>query len=448
LSLAALVGCSSASKPQQQPSDLDASVVDAEADASQPAADSGEMVGDAGTVQTDPPGDVAAISGSHQHTGHSAAGAAAGAGGNGAAGMVAAAGSGGDEAPVVNTPMVSEVVTTTLSQPSDLAWNPYASDELWIVNHGDDSTTIVSQASSASRSVQRRIDPGAAEHFMHLPTGLAFGGRDTTIVDAQGKPVIGTFATCAEDGENFMGPTLWTSDLRIYAIAKSDREPPFNSDATGAEGPGSHIDMLHRTPTCTGIAWEGSGNLYWTYSGSRAMLVRYDFGQDHGIGNDDHSDGSVWRYAISGISYVANVPSHMVYEPTRKLLYMADTGNSRVVSFDPSHVTGGAPMSANENVDGLQVALDMNGAAVTDLVPSSYGLKRPSGIELHGQYLYVSDNQTSTIHVFSLDGTPVGKYVISGVATGGLAGLAFGADGKLYFVDRVGSRVLRLDNPL
>jgi hypothetical protein len=381
--------------------------------------------------------------------GRGGAGGSAGAPKPAGAGGGAAAGSGGTgstEPSVVYEELTAEVTviaSSDLAKPSDLAFNPYAEDELWVENHEDSSTLIIQQASSAARSAQRRIDPEAARHFAPSPTSLAFGGRETTIVDAAGNPVIGTFATCPEASDSFMGPTLWTPDLRIFAISKDNREPPFNGPDTGAEGPGSHIDMLHRTPTCTGIAWEGSGNKYWTYSGANAMFVRYDFGKDHGIGNDDHTDASQWRYAVSGIRYVPGIPSHLAWDTAGQRLYMADSGNARVVELDPSTITEQTPMSAGENVDDLMVAFDMAGGAVQDFVPSSYGLKLPSGVELHEQRLYVSDNETGIIHRFALDGTPLGKLTIPGIAARGLAGLAFGPDGKLYFVDMGGSRVLR-----
>lgn len=358
-----------------------------------------------------------------------------------------AAGSGGtsNSAPVAQ---VTVIATRELATPTDLDFNPYVADELWVVNHADASATIISNASSDSRSVLRRQDPEGQRHFMPYPTGIAFGGRDTTIVDAQGKPVIGTFATCHESPEDFMGPTLWTSDLRIFGISKEDRAPPFNGPDTGAEGPGSHIDMLHRTPACTGIAWEGAGNVYWTFSGTNSMFVRYDFAKDHGIGNDDHSDGSEWRYPVKGVAYVANTPSALAYDADAKKLYMADTGNGRVITFDPTSASAEKPMSSSANVDDLQVAMDMSGATVTELVPSSYGLQRPSGVALHDQHLFVTDNATSIIHIFTLGGAPVAKLTIPDVSAGGLAGLTFGPDGKLYFVDMAGSRVLRLENAL
>jgi len=341
---------------------------------------------------------------------------------------------------------VSVILAAQLDQPSDLAWNPYVPGELWVTSFGDSSVAIISDAPSESRSSQRRADPEGASHFMPMPKGLAFGGRDTTIVDAAGKKVEGTFATCPGIDQDYMGPTLWTSDLRIFAIGKADREPPFNGPDTGDEGPGSHIDMLHRTPTCTGIAWEGAGNVYWTYSGKLAMFVKYDFAKDHGIGNSDHSDGSVWRYAVKGIGYVAALPSHLEYDATRKLVYMADTGNGRVIAFDPASAMSSHAMSEEDNVDHLAVALDMNGGEVHDLIPKSAGLKKPVGLAIREDKLYVSDNDTSMIHRFTLDGAPSGAIAIDSVKHGGLAGLAFGPDGKLYFTDMLGNRVLRLDN--
>jgi len=344
------------------------------------------------------------------------------------------------------TAVVTVVVSTQLDRPTDLEFNRYADDELWIMNHGDSSAAIVSNASTEARTVQRRVDPEGPAHFMPAPTAFAFGGRETTIVDAQGQPVEGTFATCPESAGILMGPTLWTADLRIFAIPKSEREPPFNGPQTGGEGPGSHIDMLHQTPACTGIAWEGAGNVYWTYSGTESMFVKYDFAEDHNIGNTDHTDASIWRYSVTGIGYVQRVPSHLAFDPQSRLLYMADTGNGRVVSFDPESATDSTMMSTFENLDRLQVALDVFGGELQEVIPSSHGLKRPSGLELHEQNQYLSDNETSTIHKFALDGTPLGQVPIPDVKQGGLAGLAFGPDGKLYFVDMIDNRVLRLEN--
>jgi hypothetical protein len=348
--------------------------------------------------------------------------------------------------PEDKTIRVTEIAKTGLASPSDLDFNPYVSDQLWVVNRADSSMVIIDRASTSTPSVMRRIDAEGASHFMPNPLGFAFGGRETSIVDAQGKPVEGTFATCPDSDEDFMGPTLWASDLRIFGIAKPNREPPFNGPNTGREGPGSHIDMLHRTPTCIGIDWEGTGNLYWTYSGGLSMFVRYDFAKDHGIGNAEHTDGSVWRYPVKGVAYVAGTPSQLAYDRDKQRVYMADTGNARVISFDPASATVIKHMSDKDNVDYLQTAYDLSGGVLTDLVPSAYGLKKPSGLTLHEGRVYVSDTATSTIHKFDANGAPLGTAEIPGVKPGGLAGMSFGPDGKLYFVDMAEQRVFRLEN--
>ncbi|MDD9947337.1 MAG: hypothetical protein OXU20_40235 [Myxococcales bacterium] len=344
-------------------------------------------------------------------------------------------------------PVVTVIADADLHTPTDLEFNPYVEDELWVMNYEDSSATIVSGAGGEAHTIEHRRDVEGPRHFMPSPTAFAFGGRETTLSDADGKMVEGTFATCPGVDRPFMGPTLWPSDLRIFAISKPDREPPFNGRDTGLEGPGSHLDMLHRTPACTGIAWEGSGNIYWSYSGSQKMFVKYDFAEDHGIGNIDHTDGSVWRYPVEGVGYLPSVPGHLTYDPAGKLVYMADPANGRVVVFDPATAGDERDMGPRQNVDSLDIAKDMGGGELKELVPSSYGLVLPSGLEIHKQAIYVSDHETSIIHKFSLDGSPLGKVELSDeVERSGLAGLAFGPDNKLYFVDMIGERVLRLDS--
>lgn len=44
-----------------------------------------------------------------------------------------------------------------------------------------------------------------------------------------------------------------------------------------------------------GVEWEEE-NVFWVNDGYNENIVRYDFGEDHGPGNDDHSDGIVHRY--------------------------------------------------------------------------------------------------------------------------------------------------------
>src|SRR5205823_1631039 len=109
-----------------------------------------------------------------------------------------------------------------LKVPRALAFNPMRPDELWITNYGDDSMVIVhATTSDSSRKSERRKD-GYALHFMAKPSSIAFGQNHTS--SRVGKP--GTFATCQESRNtyddtqppnDFMGPTLWSSDLSIFA---------------------------------------------------------------------------------------------------------------------------------------------------------------------------------------------------------------------------------------
>lgn len=350
-------------------------------------------------------------------------------------------------APAAGSGMITVIATTAagLSKPTDLEFNPYKAGELWVTNQGDNSMTIIATATTAPTAERRRDASNA--HFMPQPAGIAFGAEPTTIEDAAGLPVKGTFATCGESrngGDDFMGPVLWTPDLRIFAIAKAMREPPFNSARAGSLG--SHIDMLHMSPLCTGIAWEGAGNVYWTYSGISKAFVRYDFRSDHWIGNDNHTDGAIWRYLAPGLGYVPGVPSHIAYRPGDKAVYFADTANGRIVKYlpDSATMTLANPM---RNQDGLTMGPSAElTAMVTDVVAKGT-VDKPSGLEIKGDTMYVTDNANGKMFKFSVAGEMQG-VVQTGVKPAGLAGLTVGPDNKIYFVDMVDNRVLRLESGL
>lgn len=315
-----------------------------------------------------------------------------------------------------------------LRAPTDLDWNPMKPTELWVVNYKDDSIVTISDAPTDARATVRRRDV-AATHFMPNPTGIAFGANETTF----GVP--GTFAACGESrneraqgtANDFMGPALWSSDPDIFA-----KKDPI--------GLGSHLDMLHNTPLCMGIAHE-SANRYWVTGGYNKSIDLYDFKRDHDIGQDDHSDGESYQYARGELGYVAKVPSHLVYKADTQMVYVADTGNKRVLSLDAKTGTEAGRVRAKEK---MAVSVEMDGAVLKDVVPASFGLQEPSGIELDGEILYVSDHATSKIHAFSLDGKELRK-LDTGLPAGSLSGLSIGPDGKMYLVDMLDNRVLRID---
>ena len=125
-----------------------------------------------------------------------------------------------------------------------------------------------------------------AWHFMRNPRQLAWGRG-------------GLFATCGEartanyedDATPYNGPVLWDSNPELFGA-------PYDPNRNG-----THVDMLHETPYCMGIAHE-RGNVYWAFNGDAGALDRYDFNQPHEPGGEDHTDGALWRYAEGELSRV------------------------------------------------------------------------------------------------------------------------------------------------
>ncbi|HEV8324695.1 MAG TPA: hypothetical protein VG389_23965 [Myxococcota bacterium] len=328
--------------------------------------------------------------------------------------------------------------TAGLDEPRDIGFNPVRPDEAWVVNYNDDSVTIIHDTTLATRTTEWRKD-GYALHFMDQVSAIAFGADATSTAPIPtgvgGLP--GTFATTGEsrndyDGmaapNDFYGATLWSSDLTVFAM--------YNPI-----GLGSHLDMLHCSPLGMGIAHE-SANIYWVFSGLSNSITKYNFNADNGVGNDNHSDGEAYRYVEGQVSYFPGVPSHMVFDPTDSMLYIADTGNSRIAKLDTLTGTLGSnlqpfePMAAYRRVDG---------ALMTDVVGAATGaLQRPSGLEMYNGLLYVTDNANGRFFAFTLDGTLM-NYLDTGLGADHLAGFAFGPDDKIYFVDMVNDQVIRLD---
>lgn len=326
----------------------------------------------------------------------------------------------------------TEIATASagLKTPRDLAFNPRVPDQLWVLDLADESVVIVANASTDARTSQRRKD-GYALHFMAKPAAIDFGADATTI----GLP--GTFATCGESRDtyddtkpanDFMGPTLWSSDLTVFAKKNPN-------------GLGSHLDMLHQSPLCMGISHE-TANRYWVFEGLTGSIGHYDFMKDNGIGNDDHSDGEYWRYATGQVKYTKGVPSSLFYRAEDAMLYIADSGNARIAKLDTK---SGKKGKAIGTMEPMAASYAMDSAAVADVVPASSGLViRPSGLELRNDIIYVSDNAASRISAFSLEGEQL-NWLDTGLPAGSLGGMAFGPDGKLYVADMVGNRVLRVD---
>lgn len=324
---------------------------------------------------------------------------------------------------------LQELATGSLRKPRDLAFNPQMPDELWVVNRQDDSTITYTGITGDSPTAEKRIDPYAL-HFMEEVSSISFGAP-------------GTFGTCQESrntynnqatANDFMGPSLWPSDMEIYAHSNPEAVDFLNFDL------GSHIDMLHESPLCMGIEWDHD-NVYWTFDGLTGSISRYDFQQDHGPGFDDHSDGIIRRYVIGEVLRVADVPSHMVLDHDTGLLYIADTGNARIAVLDTTQGNLGRSLRVKEPGTTLN---EMTGVSTTTLVDGPGGeLQQPSGIAMDGDLLYVSDYANSRISAFSKTTGARIDYLETGLEPNSLMGIEL-HQGALYFVDSNQNRLMKI----
>jgi DNA-binding beta-propeller fold protein YncE len=189
-----------------------------------------------------------------------------------------------------------------------------------------------------------------------------------------------------------------------------------------------------------GIAHE-TANIYWTFDGVSGSISRYDFQRDHGPGYDDHSDGVILRYVPGEVDRIADVPSHLEFDRQTDHLYIADTGNARIAVLDTTQGNLSAYLPTAEA--GTQHFL-VSGVSLTTFADAQDGLERPSGIAFHGNRIYVTDNQTARITAFDRTTGARIDWLDTGYPTGTLMGITVDTRGRLYIVDALGDRVLRI----
>lgn len=304
--------------------------------------------------------------------------------------------------------------------PQDLDFHPSRNMELWILNKDADmtggSTVTLSNAGKGNQSAVHLRD-GNAWHFMALPSAIAFSNN-------------GNFATTANlqdanrQGGTFTGPSLWSSDMAIYAQPSG--------------GNGSHLDMLHGSPYSMGIAAE-SDNAFWVYDGHYGHLVRYDFVLDHGPGNDDHSDGRVHRYTEIQLGrYSDGVPCHMVLDAAKKWLYIVDGTKGRIIRVNIQ--SGSKKSDLNPINELLAQHWEMQGMEMEVMFEA--GFQQASGIEIKDNRIFISDYKTGDIIAFDINS----KKEIGRVATGkpGVIGIKLDPEGKLWYVNEKTHEVVRV----
>lgn len=320
-------------------------------------------------------------------------------------------------------PVFTTIATSSegLDKPTDLDYFPIlAKNQLWVVNerveNSGGSTTTIYDAGTPDQVILNRTD-GNAWHFMALPTGLAFSNNfnfatSTGIKDAN------------HGNGTFTGPSLWSSDSLIYAQPSG--------------GNGSHLDMQHASPHCMGIASEVD-NVFWVTDGYNGSVVRYDFQQDHGPGNDDHSDGIVRRYTEIAFKKDDVIPSHLVLDESKKWLYVVDNGNDRVVRLDIN--TGSVVTSLPLINEPLAEHSEMGGVSWEVILDS---LVRPSGIEIIDNRLLVGDYSTGDIIIYDIDNdfAELGRIATE---QEGLTGIKIAPDGSIWYTNRLENTVVRVE---
>lgn len=311
-----------------------------------------------------------------------------------------------------------------LNVPRDLEFAPDHPDQLWTVNGASHGVVIFFDPGTEAQTAEARVD-AYGQHFMAYVSSLAFGPGNlfSSCQESRDEWNVGP-----QTPDDFMGPTLWSADLDVFA-AMNQAFPPDPLE-------GSHLDMLHQSPLCMGVAHDVD-NVYWVFDGGNGHIVRYDFMADHGPGGSSHVDGVIRRYLNAVVTREAEIPGHLVLDRDSGMLYIADTGTGRVMRLDTS--SGASNGDLPNNWDGATEYTGWDGATFEAVVE---GLGQPAGIELVDGRLFVTDHASAEILAYDLDGNELGR-----LATGatGLMGITVGPDGKLYYADGFGNEIVRVD---
>ncbi|MEE2959108.1 MAG: hypothetical protein VYA34_00080 [Myxococcota bacterium] len=335
--------------------------------------------------------------------------------------------------------------TDGLNGPTDVKTHPLR-DELWITNQatsGTESMTMVSNANSFQPSARNQPITGGGQHFFAQPSAISFNQDDGTFASIHDSDIMTQIGE--PTNPPFMGPTLWLS----YGYIANNREGrPSNPNATFDAGHGSHLDMLHASPLGKGIAWE-KDNIYWVFDGHNERIVRYNFNKDHAPGGTSHTDGQIVSFAMGQAKGVNKLPSHVVFDHTTNILYIANSGTGNIDKLDVNDMSftpGGlsqmgfqSEFSYDTQQQGIIPGVDLE----TFVDGASVGMSRPSGLALHGGYLIVSDNQNGKIFAFDKSSGALLDYLEVASQIGDVMGLEVSGD-ALYVVDHTANKAFRL----
>jgi DNA-binding beta-propeller fold protein YncE len=324
------------------------------------------------------------------------------------------------------TPTYTTIGTSAnkIAAPRDLDFKP-GTNELWVLNNGTSSTpgsaTVTFYNAGRANQLSRWRRDSNAGHFLRMGSAIAFGDN-------------GLWANSNESdngGDMFMGPALWPSDSTIYTKVHQ------NDNMLG-----SHCDMLHQSSWAMGIAHE-TGNVYWIFDGyaKQGNICKYDFVKPHEYGGDDHSDGKIWRYTEIKVLRVANIPSHMIIDKATGMLYIADTGNKRILKVNTK--TGSVAGNLTQNSENIAGYYKVTGTTSETYV--STGLTQPCGIDFSEGRLIVTDYSNGDIIIYNATGAAAVEMGRIKTGSKGIMGVKVGPDGKIWYVDNVANKVVRVD---
>ncbi|MBK6944525.1 MAG: T9SS type A sorting domain-containing protein [Flavobacteriales bacterium] len=317
-----------------------------------------------------------------------------------------------------------------LNIPRDLDFHKdLARNELWVVNKDTEesgSSTVTFMDVNAPVIQSQMLEDQNNWHFMSLTTGLAMSDNGNFATSP------GVYDANHNGGDAFTGPSLWSSDLAVYAQPSG--------------GNGSHLDMLHQNPESQGIAHE-SLNRFWVTDGYNGDVTMNDFRNDHGPGADDHVDGIIKRYQEFSITKDPNdhIVSHLVLDKPTGLLYVVDHGAQRVMRIDINTGTTGPaptwpPAGAYENYAEYRTVVNYDWDEVI-----STGLVEPAGIDVIGDRLLVSDHSNGATIIYDISAMPIVELGRIQTNMPGIMGIVVGPNGKIWAVNATTSQLLMIE---
>lgn len=328
-------------------------------------------------------------------------------------------------------PRVVASAADGIVSPVDLKFNRTLlhSNDLWVVTSPDVAAgmAILHNAGTSSQTITLKRD-SRASHFMYRTQALAFGSNGTFATAQSGWPGGGY------PNYMFMGPTLWSSDTAIFASLYQDSRNRL----------ASHLDMLHQSPWCLGIAHERD-NVYWVTDARYNTVHRYDFADPHEVGGTDHRDGVIRRYTEATITTSdREQPAHMAIDDATGWLYYVDPGAGRVqrLRISSGSVTGDLEMP-EESGENLTEFSEVRGATIETAIAGPLG--QPVGLDIRNGMMIVGDRATGRISMYRLSEDQ--PELIGTVATGAgeLLGITIGPDDHIWCVDRANASVIRLE---